>query len=82
MVYFLGMGHEDTLEYLLLVPYFYQLINQPEQNGWTAAHLAALRNKVGCFTILVGYGADIYIQRDKVGTIFGMSFERNNKLIY
>lgn len=64
-----GMGYESILELLLLKPYIYELVNNPEMNGWTAAHLAALRNRAGCLAILIGYAADVHAVKDKVGPL-------------
>ena len=66
--YLSGMGHETVLEYLLIKPYIYRFVNYAERNGWTAAHLSALRNRAGCLAILIDYGADIHMARDKVCT--------------
>ena len=64
------MGYENILEFLLVQPYIYQYVNIQEKNGWSAAHLAALRNRAGCLAILIGFGADIHSNKDKVSCLF------------
>ncbi|KAF6019211.1 hypothetical protein EB796_022514 [Bugula neritina] len=60
-----GLGFEDILHFLLTRISIYSLINYADINGWTAAHLAAMRNQPACLAILIGFNADVFAIRDK-----------------
>ena len=63
---FTGMGYDGILSSLLQMKHIYSLIDNQEMKGWTAAHLAALRNRAGCLAVLIGRAADVYTVTDKV----------------
>ena len=60
------MGYDGILSSLLQMKHIYSLIDNKEMKGWTAAHLAALRNRAGCLAVLIGRAADVYTVTDKV----------------
>lgn len=61
-----GMGYDGILSLLLQLKHIYPLIDHQEEKGWTASHLAALRNRAGCLAVLIGRAADVYNITDKV----------------
>lgn len=60
------MNYAGVLASLLENKNIYSLINEQEMNGWTAAHLAALRNRAACLAVLLPRAADVYNIKDKV----------------
>ena len=78
---FTGMGYDGILSSLLQMKHIYSLIDNQEMKGWTAAHLAALRNRAGCLAVLIGRAADVYTVTDKVMLAMIVAEEMMTKII-